>query len=58
MPFAGVAVNVILLPEQIAPAGFAAIVTPATKALDEFTIAQLGTAGVPALKLISLQSVL
>ena len=48
IPFAGVAVNVTLVPVQIAPCGFAVIVTPAIMAFDEFTVAQLGDAGEPA----------
>ena len=58
MPPLGVAVNVTLAPEQIAPTGLAEILTPAINALDEFMVTQLGLAVVPALKLNTPQSVL
>ena len=54
----GVAEKVTLVPAQTAPAGLATILTPAVKALDEFKVAHTGAAGVPELKLKTLQSVL
>ena len=54
----GVAENVTLVPAQMAPAGLAAMLTPAINALDEFSVDQIGEDGVPELKLKTPQSVL